>query len=66
MTMVPECAPDLLRSLFLFEALPDDRLEYLCERGKVVRVEPGWLYREGEDATIGTGRLSRDALLGLT
>ena len=51
MTMVPECAPDLLRSLFLFEALPDDRLEYLCERGKVVRVEPGWLYREGEDAT---------------
>lgn len=51
MTTVPECTPDLLRSLFLFEALSDDRLEYLCERGQVVRVEPGWLYREGHDAT---------------
>src|SRR5690242_5176017 len=51
MTTVPACTPDLLRSLFLFEALSDDRLEYLCERGHVVRVEPGWLYREGEDAT---------------
>ena len=51
MTTVPECTPDLLRSLFLFEALSDDRLEYLCERGQVVRVEPGWLYREGDDAT---------------
>ena len=51
MTTVPECTPDLLRSLFLFEALSDDRLEYLCERGDVVRVEPGWLYREGDDAT---------------
>ena len=51
MTTVPDCTPDLLRSLFLFEALSDDRLEYLCERGDVVRVEPGWLYREGDDAT---------------
>ncbi len=51
MTTVPECTPDLLRSLFLFEALSDDRLEYLCERGQVVQVEPGWLYREGDDAT---------------
>ena len=51
MTTVPDCTPDLLRSLFLFEALSDDRLEYLCERGEVVRVEPGWLYREGDDAT---------------
>jgi len=51
MTTVPDCTPDLLRSLFLFEALSDDRLEYLCERGQVVRVEPGWLYREGDDAT---------------
>ncbi|HET9761135.1 MAG TPA: ATP-binding protein [Nocardioidaceae bacterium] len=51
MTTVPACTPDLLRSLFLFEALSDDRLEYLCERGDVVRVEPGWLYREGDDAT---------------
>src|SRR6476469_3364590 len=51
MISLPECTPDLLRSLFLFEALSDERLEYLCERGEVVRVEPGWLYREGADAT---------------
>jgi signal transduction histidine kinase len=51
MTTVPDCTPDLLRSLFLFEALSDDRLEYLCEHGQVIRVEPGWLYREGDDAT---------------
>ena len=51
MTTVSQCTPDLLRSLFLFEALSDDRLGYLCERGEVVRYEPGWLYREGADAT---------------
>ncbi|NUS51285.1 MAG: histidine kinase [Nocardioidaceae bacterium] len=48
---LPECNPDLLRSLFLFESLSDERLDYLCRHGEVVRVEPGWLYREGEDAT---------------
>jgi signal transduction histidine kinase len=46
-----ECSPDLLRSLFLFEALSDDRLEHLCRNGRLVRVEPGWLYRQGEDAS---------------
>lgn len=51
MTTVPECTPDLLRGLFLFESLSDDRLEYLCRHGSVVHVEPGWLYRQGEDAT---------------
>jgi signal transduction histidine kinase len=51
MTQIPDCTPELLRSLFLFEALPDDRLEYLCERGRVVGVEPGWLYQEGAEAT---------------
>ena len=50
-TAIPECTPDLLRTLFLFESLSDDRLEYLCQHGQVVRVEPGWLYREGDDAT---------------
>ncbi|MFL6134952.1 MAG: cyclic nucleotide-binding domain-containing protein, partial [Nocardioidaceae bacterium] len=50
MTTVPVCTPDLLRTLFLFEALSDDRLEYLCQRGDVIGVEPGWLYRQGEDA----------------
>ena len=51
MTTVPDCSPELLRTLFLFESLSDDRLEYLCERGEVVEVEPGWLYRQGEDAS---------------
>ena len=51
MTTTPECTPDLLRSLFLFESLSDERLEYLCERGSVIVQEPGWLYRQGADAT---------------
>ncbi len=51
MTSSETCTPDLLRGLFLFESLSDDRLEYLCQHGAVVHVEPGWLYRQGEDAT---------------
>lgn len=51
MTTVPECTPELLRGLFLFESLSDERLEYLCRHGAVVHVEPGWLYRQGDDAT---------------
>jgi signal transduction histidine kinase len=50
-TTTPECTPDLLRSLFLFESLSDERLQYLCEHGAVIVQEPGWLYRQGEDAT---------------
>ena len=50
-TGIPECTPDLLRGLFLFESLSDERLDHLCRHGEVVRVEPGWLYRQGEDAT---------------
>ena len=52
MTTIPECTPDLLRTLFLFEALSDERLRFLCEHGEVIRVPPGWLYRQGEDATL--------------
>ena len=48
---IPDCTPDLLRTLFLFEALPDERLEYLCEHGSIVQVEPGWLYRQGDPST---------------
>src|SRR3954471_13308833 len=51
MTTVPGCTPDLLRTLFLFESLSDDRLDHLCRNGTVIPVEPGWLYRQGEDAT---------------
>jgi signal transduction histidine kinase len=50
-TTIPECTPDLLRTLFLFEALPDERLEYLCRHGTVIAQEPGWLYRQGDPAT---------------
>ena len=50
MTSIPECTPDLLRTLFLFESLSDERLRYLCDHGKIVRVEPGRLYRQGEDS----------------
>ena len=51
MTTVPDCTPDLLRTLFLFESLSQERLEYLCRHGDVVEVEPGWLYQQGEDAS---------------
>ena len=46
-----ECTPDLLRTLFLFESLSDERLEFLCQHGAVIVQEPGWLYRQGDDAT---------------
>ncbi len=48
---IPDCTPELLRTLFLFESLSDERLDYLCEHGQIVEVEPGWLYRQGEDST---------------
>src|SRR6478609_3485054 len=48
---IPDCTPDLLRTLFLFEALSDERLTYLCDHGTVVEIEPGFLYRQGEDST---------------
>ena len=48
---IPDCTPDLLRGLFLFESLSDDRLDHLCRNGTVISVEPGWLYRQGEQAT---------------
>jgi signal transduction histidine kinase len=54
MTMGPapvECSPELLRTLFLFESLPEDRLQFLCEHGTIERAQPGWLYRQGESAT---------------
>ena len=40
-----------LRTLFLFEKLDDEQLNWLCERGHVQWFEPGWIAREGEPAT---------------
>src|ERR1700761_1086845 len=45
------CSPDELRTLFLFEALDDSQLDWLCREGYVVEAQEGWLYREGEPAT---------------
>ncbi|WP_375503253.1 ATP-binding protein [uncultured Jatrophihabitans sp.] len=60
------CELDELRTLFLFEKLSDDQLDWLCRHGKTERYEPGWIYREGEpgrcfyvvlDGTIAMSRL---------
>jgi signal transduction histidine kinase len=46
-----KCDIDELRTLFLFEKLTDEQLQWLCEHGHVELIEPGWVYREGEAAT---------------
>jgi signal transduction histidine kinase len=45
------CNVDELRTLFLFEKLTDDQLQWLCERGHVELIEPGPVYAEGAPAT---------------
>jgi signal transduction histidine kinase len=45
------CSADELRTLFLFEKLTDDQLQWLCERGHVELIEPGPVYAEGTPAT---------------
>ena len=45
------CSVDELRTLFLFEKLTDDQLEWLCREGRVELAEPGPVYREGDPAT---------------
>jgi signal transduction histidine kinase len=46
-----KCDVKELRTLFLFERLNPDQLEWLCQEGDVEVVEPGWVYREGDPAT---------------
>ncbi|WP_372024365.1 ATP-binding protein [Rhodococcus sp. NyZ502] len=48
---IPECSPDLLRTLFLFEKLTDDQLESLCQAGHITEIDRGQVYLEGEPAT---------------
>ncbi len=49
---VPEpCGVDELRTLFLFEKLTEDQLQWLCERGHVELIQPGLVYTEGDPAT---------------
>ena len=45
------CSVDELRTLFLFEKLTEDQLQWLCERGHVELIEPGPVYAEGAPAT---------------
>jgi signal transduction histidine kinase len=45
------CGMAELRSLFLFENLTEDQLEWLCRNGSVERYEPGYVYREDGAAT---------------
>ena len=45
------CSVDELRTLFLFEKLTDDQLQWLCERGHVELIEPGPVYAEGAPAS---------------
>jgi signal transduction histidine kinase len=45
-----QCNGDELRTLFLFERLEPDQIAWLCREGRVVRVDPGRVYAEGDPA----------------
>jgi signal transduction histidine kinase len=45
------CDPAELKTLFLFEKLTEDQLQWLCREGRVEAFEPGRVYTEGSDAT---------------
>jgi signal transduction histidine kinase len=45
------CSPDELRTLFLFEQLTDNQLDWLCRRGRVENFPAGPVYAEGAPAT---------------
>jgi signal transduction histidine kinase len=45
------CSADELRTLFLFEKLTDDQLDWLCERGRVESFPVGPVYTEGDPAS---------------
>jgi signal transduction histidine kinase len=52
MTAEPlSCSPAELQTLFLFEKLTGEQLQWLCERGHVELIEPGPVYAEGAPAT---------------
>ncbi len=46
-----QCNGDELRTLFLFERLNPDQIAWLCREGRVVRVDAGEVYTEGDPAT---------------
>jgi signal transduction histidine kinase len=51
MTEYLACDRDELKTLFLFEKLTEQQLDWLCDAGHVVKVDPGVIFREGEPAT---------------
>ncbi|HEY0716466.1 MAG TPA: ATP-binding protein [Streptosporangiaceae bacterium] len=51
MSVTSPCDPAELRSLFLFEKLTDDQLDWLCREGRVETIQPGMVYTEGDPAT---------------
>ena len=59
------CSPDELRTLFLFEKLTEEQLDWLCREGHVESFQPGPVFTEGDPATCffvlleGTTVLSR-------
>jgi signal transduction histidine kinase len=46
-----KCSVDELRTLFLFEKLTDEQLQWLCDRGHVEIIPPGPVFAEGDPAT---------------
>jgi signal transduction histidine kinase len=44
------CDPAELRTLFLFEKLTDEQLDWICNNGHVELIEPGFAFHEGEPA----------------
>jgi signal transduction histidine kinase len=50
MTVIAQCDPAELRSLFLFEKLSDEQLRRLCAEGHVEILEPGPVFAEGDPA----------------
>ncbi|MBD0322522.1 MAG: cyclic nucleotide-binding domain-containing protein, partial [Aldersonia sp.] len=51
MTNESTCDIEELRSLFLFEKLDEEQLAWLCRDGRVERIDPGLVFREGDAAT---------------
>ena len=51
MTTTSTCNPAELRTLFLFEKLNDEQLDWLCREGRVETFEAGPIYTEGDPAT---------------
>jgi signal transduction histidine kinase len=44
------CSGAELRTLFLFEKLTDEQLDWLCREGRIQKIEPGTVYAEREPA----------------